>query len=65
MSEIEQTEAPAKAGITLEGDTKRHFDIIKKKMEKALPGINPNNADILRHALFIASKELNSRSTPE
>lgn len=40
----------------LTGDTRKQFDMVKAAMRRVMPSINPNNAEVARHAIMIASE---------
>jgi hypothetical protein len=54
------TETPKKksASIDLEGKAARDYDVMEKHVTDTLPGIKPNRADVLRHALHIAAEKV-------
>lgn len=43
------------ATIKLEGKSKADFEIVKSHCTDTLPGIIPDNADVMRYALHIAA----------
>jgi len=62
---MSEQKSPPKATITLEGAERDAFEAIRGHMTRSLPGIAPNNADVMRHALHIAVthvKEMNSNA---
>jgi len=44
--------------IALSGQAGESFNVIKGHMQKVLPGINPNNADVLRFAVNFAAQSV-------
>lgn len=52
------TETKTKVTITLEGMERKHFDAIKKHIVEAVPGLDPSNTDVARHALYLATKSV-------
>ena len=48
------------ASVDLTGDAGKNFMKVLFHMRKSLPGIDPNNRDVLRHALHIAASTLGS-----
>ena len=48
----------SKATIDLDdAQTKAHFDVVKAEMEKRVPGMRPNSADVLRYSLYSAAQQ--------
>lgn len=52
-----------KASVSLEGSTADHFQAVKDSMMSKVPGIDPNNSEVVKHALYMADEYL-SRPTP-
>jgi len=44
--------------IKIEGKEKDNFDAVYAHMTTTLPGITPNNADVMRHALHLAAESV-------
>lgn len=60
MSEEQSKSAAHSASIKLEGAASQNFEIVKKRCEDVLPGVVPNNADVLRNALHLAALKIKS-----
>jgi len=46
------------ASITIDGDLIEAFDIVRQNMMDLVPGINPNNAEVVRAAMFMAANSI-------
>ena len=46
------------ASVALEGRIGEQFEAIRKYMENALPGVNHDNAAVLRFAIHTAASEI-------
>lgn len=57
-SKTEKSNDIASASVRLEGDTAVSFAAIRKHMTTVLPGLEPNNTDVLKNALAIAANAL-------
>lgn len=53
------------ATIKIEGDVLVAFDKARDHMISQMPGIAPNNADVLRHSLLMYSKTIDPVITEE
>ena len=53
------------ATIKLTGETKRQFDVVKAHMKTVLPTVDPNNREVIGHALFMSSREIGAESEPD
>jgi len=51
-----------KATIPLSGDVLTRFNAIRDHMTKTMPGISPTSADVLRHTLYLAEKQVSVRA---
>lgn len=49
------------ATIKLEGKAKEDFEVVKAHCNHTLPGIIPDNADVIRYALHVAAKAAKER----
>ena len=57
MSE-EKTTAKRSATVELVGKPLADFELVKKHVNDTLPGVTPNNADVVRQALHMAAKSI-------
>jgi len=53
-----ETTKSHKATIPLSGDELTRFNAIRDHMTKTMPGISPTSADVLRHTLYLAEKQV-------
>lgn len=51
--------------IKLEGDIEPAFEAIRAHMKSLVPGINPNNAEVLRAAVFMAAGQVPVKHHPD
>ena len=54
----DKSEKPINATISIAGSEKENFDAVYAHMTTTLPGITPNNADVMRHALHLAAESV-------
>lgn len=54
-NKTKQTPKVRSATIKLEGKAKDDFEIVKAHCNETLPGIIPDNADVIRYALHVAA----------
>ena len=55
---------PKTSTITLDGDERELFERIRDFMMERLPGIAPTNADVMRHALYLAVEHIAAEHEP-
>ena len=58
MSDKKTTE-PKSVSINLDGEAGEWFADVKAEMVDKLPGLTPTNADVARHALYLAASNIN------
>lgn len=47
------------ASIKIEGETKKHFDLVKQDLQERVPSMsNPDNTVVVKHGLYIAAEML-------